>query len=90
MATKRQKNYMIFRRPRTRTIKALNNIYVINTVSRQALADYRGSLQTISLTKIGFDIPVISGEQIVVARRKSKIFQLIDDTVKCDLYKQEN
>lgn len=88
MATERQKNYMIFRRPRTRTIKALNNISVTNTISRQALTDYRGSLQTISLSKIGFGIPVISGEQIVVARRKSEIFQLLDETVKCDLYKQ--
>ena len=88
MATKREKNYMTFRRPRTRTIKALNNIYAINTISRQALADYRGSLQTISLSKIGFDIPVISGERVVVARRKSKIFQLVDEAIKCDLYKQ--
>lgn len=88
MAIKRQKNYMTFRRPRTRTIKALNNIYVINTISRQALVDYRGSLQTISLRKVGFDIPVVSGERIVVTRRKSKIFQLLDEVITHDLYKQ--
>lgn len=88
MAAKRQKNYITFRRPRTRAIKALNNIYVINTISRQALVDYRGSLQTISLNKIGFDIPIISGERIVVARRKSKIFQLLDEAIAHDLYKQ--
>lgn len=88
MSKKTQKNYMIFRKPRTRTIKALNNIYVINTISIEALSKIRNKIANEKNYKIDFEIPIISGDRIVVARRKSKILRLLDNTISRDLFKQ--
>jgi len=79
---------MIFRRPRTRTIRALNNIYVVNTLTINALTELRTQLRSQTGPKINFEVPVVSGDRIIVARRKTKILRLLDNAIERDLYKQ--
>jgi hypothetical protein len=85
---KKQRNYMVFRRPRTRTIRALNNTYVVNTLTINALTEVRARVCSETGPKIDFEIPVVSGERIVAPRRKTKILQLLDDAITRDLYRQ--
>lgn len=88
MSDKRPRNYMTFRKPRTRAIRALNNICVINTIARNSLIDAKFQLETGTKTKLNYEIPTISGEQITVARRRFKILNLIKKTIDTDLFKQ--
>ena len=81
-------NYQRFRRPRVRVIKALNNLYVVVNISRQALERERQSLVTTAPLKIPFEIPVIDGRVIPVDRRRSKINQLLKKAVGRDLMSQ--
>lgn len=85
---KRQTNYMTFRKPRTRAVKALNNIYVVTTLTINALADVKAQMQSAGGLKLKFEVPVVSGERIVVPRRRTKIMQLLDNAIARDLYKQ--
>lgn len=88
MSAKRPKNYNTFRIPRTRTIRALNNIYVINSIARNSLIDAKSQLETGSRTKLNYEIPTISGDSITVAHRRSKILRLLKETIDKDLFKQ--
>lgn len=85
---KKQRYYMTFRRPRTRTIKALNNLSVINTIARNSLREVKTNLQCQRSVKLRYKVPVVSGETITVARRKSKIISLLDKAINRDLYSQ--
>lgn len=82
------KNYGVFRRPRSRTIRALNNIHVVNTLTINALVDLRNQLRSQDKHNLNFEIPVVSGDRIVIPKRKTKILQLLDHAIEHDLYKQ--
>jgi hypothetical protein len=82
------KNYRVFRRPRSRTIRALNNIYVVNTLTVNALVDLRSQLRSQDEHKLNFEVPVVSGDRVVVPKRKTKMLQLLDHAIEHDLYKQ--
>lgn len=82
------KNYRVFRRPRSRTIRALNNIHVVNTLTINALVDLRNQLRSQDEHNLNFEIPVVSGDRIVIPKRKTKILQLLDHAIEHDLYKQ--
>lgn len=85
---KRQRNYMTFRKPRTRAVKALNNIYVVTTLTINALTDVKAQVQSEGGSKLKFEVPVVSGEKIVVPRRRTKILHLLDNAIARDLYRQ--
>ncbi|NVM56582.1 MAG: hypothetical protein HWN51_00460, partial [Desulfobacterales bacterium] len=75
------KNYRVFRRPRSRTVRALNNIHVVNALTINALVDLRNQLRSQDEHKLNFEIPVVSGDRIVVPKRKTKILQLLDHAI---------
>ncbi len=79
---------MIFRKPRTRGIKALNNLYVVNTIVQNSLKEAKDNLKSKKIAKLHYEIPVVTGETIAVARRKSKIIRLLDEAINRDLYSQ--
>lgn len=85
---RKSKNYMTFRKPRTRAIRALNNLYVINTIARNSLKEAKQNLKSHKNAKLHYEVPVVSGETIVVARRKSKIISLLKEAINRDLYSQ--
>ncbi|TEU19594.1 MAG: hypothetical protein E3J21_03310 [Anaerolineales bacterium] len=85
---KKQRNYMTFRRPRTRAVRALNNIYVVTTLTINALTDVKNQLRSEKGAKLNFEVPVVSGERIVVPRQRTKILQLLDNAIARDLYRQ--
>ena len=85
---KKAKHYKTFRRPRTRAIKAINNLYVVNELSREALGDLRKELKAHRGNRIDREIPVIQGDHVVVVRRRSKILQLLENSINRDLYGQ--
>ena len=78
---------MLFRRPRTRAIRGLNNIYVINTLSCNALGSARQQF-TSAGGKLDFEVPSISGERVIAARRRNKILQLLTQAIDRDLTAQ--
>jgi len=86
-SSKKQRNFMLFRRPRTRAIRGLNNIYVINTLSRNSLASAKEQL-TRERGKLDFEVPSVSGERIVTARNRGKILRLLDKAIGRDLITQ--
>lgn len=88
MARNRPRNYMIFRRPRTQAIKALNNIYVINSIARNSLREAKGALEAKPKAKLNFEIPTVSGDSISVARRRTKVLSLLKGTIDRDLFEQ--
>ena len=79
---------MTFRKPRSRTVKALNNIYVVTTLTVNALADVRSQLEAEGGSRLKFKVPVVSGDRIVVPRRRQKILQLLDSAIARDIYSQ--
>jgi hypothetical protein len=81
-------NYMLFRKPRTRAIRELNNIYVVTGIARNAVEDARLTLKKGPRTKLRFSIPSVQDEQVVAARNRSKILSLLDHAVTCDLFSQ--
>ena len=85
---KRPQNWYVIRLPRTRAIRALNNIYVINTLSKNAISELNMRLKGKARTKLPFEIPSVDGDRIVSARRRSKIRKLLLETIDSDLYKQ--
>jgi hypothetical protein len=85
--TRGKPNYMRFRRPRTRAIKGLNNIYVINTLARSALASAKEQI-SLQRGKLGFEVPSVSGERIVAARNRGKIIRLLRQAIDRDLRTQ--
>ncbi len=76
--TRRIPNYMLFRKPRTRTIRALNNIFVITGIARNAVEDARQTLQTGPRTKLRFQIPTVQDDEVVVMRNRGKILSLLE------------
>lgn len=88
MPIKRPKNWYIIRLPRTRAIRALHNIYVINTLSKNTLSEFKSSLKGKGRARLPFEIPSVDGEKIVSLRRRSKIHKLLKETIDRDLYKQ--
>jgi hypothetical protein len=85
---KQLRNYMVFRKPRTRTIRELNNIYVVAGVARNAVEDARSTLQSGPRTKLRFEIPTVRGETVVAARNRSKILYLLERASNQDLFAQ--
>lgn len=85
---KKPKNYMIFRKHRTQAIRSLNNVYVINSIARNSLKQSKIELESQKNAKLQYEVPIVSGEIIKVARRKSKIISLLNEAICCDLYSQ--
>lgn len=81
-------NYQLLRRPRTRVIRDLNNIFVITGIARNAVEDARQLLQSGPRTKLRFPIPTVQDEEVVVARNRSKILSLLEQTATRDLFSQ--
>jgi len=87
-STKQPPNYMVFRKPRTRTLRALNNIFVITGIARNAVEDARQTLQAQRRGKLRFPIPTVQGDKVVVARRRTKILSLLGQAVDRDFFSQ--
>lgn len=85
--TQKQRNYSRFRRPRTRAIRGLNNIYVVNTLARNALASAKDQVSS-QHGKLDFEVPSVSGERVVTARNRGKILRLLTQAIDCDLWAQ--
>ncbi len=85
---RRLPNYMLFRRPRTRVIRQLNNIFVIIGIARNAVEDARKNLDAGPRTKLRFPIPTVQDEQVVAARNRGKILSLLQQAVSRDLFSQ--
>lgn len=85
---KRLPNYMLLRRPRTRAIRQLNNIFVVTQIAQSALDDARRTLEAGPHTKLLFSVPTIRNEQVGVPRRRSKILALLKDAAERDLFSQ--
>jgi len=84
---RRQRNYMLFRRPRTRAVRALNNIYVINTLARNALASAKEQLAQ-DRGRLDFEVPSVRGERVVTARHRGIILGLLAQAIDRDLRAQ--
>jgi len=78
---------MLFRRPRTRAIRGLNNIYVINTLARNALTSAKEQVGQ-QRGKLNFEVPSVSGERVVTARNRNKILRLLTQAIDRDLTTQ--
>ena len=52
----RPKHYKIFRRPRDRAFRGLNDAYVINALSRNALQEFKRQLKTEKQVSLPFDV----------------------------------
>jgi len=85
--TRKKRNYMRFRRPRTRAIKGLNNIYVVSTLARNALASAKEQV-SLQRGKLDFEVPSVSGERVVTARNRGKIIRLLTKAIDRDLRAQ--
>lgn len=85
---KTHKNYYLFNKPRTRTVRAINNIYVLNVVSINALLDIKDEYEGGKRKSIGFIVPGVKGDGIVAKRKRESILQLLDSAIYRDLYKQ--
>jgi len=81
-------NVKLFRRPRSRVIRELNNIVVVTGIARNAVEDARQTLQSGTRTKLRFQVPSVKGEQVVAARKRSKILSLLEQAVSRDLFSQ--
>ncbi len=88
MGEKRAKQFLVFRKPRNRTIRGLNNNYVMTTLLARALTQTRDRIKSEKGSTLGFDIPVISGDNVEVTRRKSKILSLLEQARSRGLYEQ--
>jgi hypothetical protein len=86
--TKQLPNYNLFRRPRGRVIRELNNIVVITGIARNAVEDARKTLQSGPRTKLRFKVPSVKDEQVVAARNRSKILSLLEQAVSRDIFSQ--
>ncbi len=85
---RRLPNYRLFRRPRTRAIRELNNSFVVTGIARNAVEVARQTLQSGPRTKLRFSIPTVRNEQVVVARNRSKILSLLEQAAARDLFAQ--
>lgn len=88
MTDKSYKNYVELRRPRTRAIRALNDVHVTRHLTFTALAKLTKRLHSSEPEEINFSIPSVSGETIVVTRDKSAILKLVEQTQRFGLYAQ--
>lgn len=79
---------MIFRRPRSSTIRTLNNIYVMHTIARRSLEEAKSALGSEAVKRLDFQIPTVIGETITVAKRKSKVLSLLNEAIDRGLYSQ--
>ena len=79
---------MLFRRPRNRAIRGLNNIFVVTGIARNAVEDARRTLESGPRTKLRFPIPTVQDEEVVAARNRSKILSLLKLAVDQDLFSQ--
>lgn len=61
---------------------------MVNALTINALTDVRARVRSETGPKIDFEIPVISGDRIVVARRKEKILELLEDAITRDVFRQ--
>jgi len=86
--SKKYRNYMVFRKPRNRTIRELNNIYVVTGIARNTVEDARRTLETGPRTKLRFEIPTVRDEMVVAARNRSKILFLLERASNQDLFAQ--
>jgi len=85
---KRLPNYDLFREPRNRAIRELNNIFVVTQIAQEAVKDAHTTLQSGRRTKLRFSIPTVQREKIVAARNKSDILSLLEQTINRDLFAQ--
>jgi len=86
--TKRLPNYNLLRKPRNRTIRQLNNIFVVTGIAKNSVEEARRTLESGPRTKLHFTIPSIRDEKVVAARNRTKILSLLEQAINCDLFSQ--
>lgn len=84
----RFKHFPIFEQPRTRAVRAINDIHVLNVLSSNALLEIKDEIENGKRNRIGFSVPGIKKGEITLKRRKEAVLGLLDSAVGRDLYKQ--
>jgi len=78
MARKKPTHYQLFRKRRTQTIRALNNVYVLNGLMSHGLESVTQEVKVAHKRQLDFEIPSSTGETIVASRKRSKILKQLD------------
>jgi hypothetical protein len=78
---KRPRNYLIFRKSRNRAILGLNNIFVLNELSINALFSAKKKLETDKSSRLDFEVPSVKGDFVTTARKRTKIIRLLHDAI---------
>lgn len=78
---KRPRNYLIFRKPRNRAIRGLNNIYVLNELSCKALLSAKKQLEEDKKKKLNFEVPAVTGDIVTTVQRRIKIIRLLGEAI---------
>jgi len=91
VATKKKEytHYRIFREPRDRAIKTLNNTYVLTSLTEKSL---RAEQRTLSLSKKQaeqeYEVPSSNGEATVLSRDSAEIFRLLENAYVSGIHEQ--
>jgi hypothetical protein len=85
---KQKLNYDILRKPRSRAIKQLNNLYVLANLTSKALSDLRKRVADHDEDEFEFDAPSADGETTVVVRDISQLSRIVNQARKRGIYEQ--
>ena len=89
--TKREqekRNYETFREPRTRTIKELNNVYVLANLTSKLLSERQKRIAVGEADQLEFEAPSASGETTIVTRDVKQLTNLLKNARTRGIYEQ--
>ena len=76
---KKPTHYEFFRKRRSRTIRALNNVWVLNGLMTRGLESVKKEVKAAPERKLKFEVPSSTGEKIVATRKRSRILRELDN-----------
>jgi hypothetical protein len=77
----RPRNYRILRKLRTKGIRELNNIFVLNELSSNALLSAKKKMESDEDSKLDFSVPSVKGDFVTTTRKRTKIISLLHDAI---------
>jgi hypothetical protein len=89
MAQSRQPiNYLVFKKAKAGAKEQLNNIFVVTSIAKNAVEDARQILNNDLRARLRFPVPTVQRDRVVVARNRTEILSLLEQTASRDLYAQ--
>ncbi len=82
------KHFLLFEKSRTRAVREINDIHVLNALSTSALSEIEAQISSGERERLGFSVPTLGKGEKMAKRKREAVLEILNNAVDRKLYEQ--